>query len=52
VGGGAAADAAKMARHDNVYDAMLSGFMKLILVICIGVPAKRDQSGKWRQSRR
>ena len=27
----------KMVRkHDNVYDAMLAGFMKLILVICIG----------------
>ena len=23
-------------KHDNVYDAMLAGFMKLILVICIG----------------
>lgn len=27
----------KMARrHENVYDAMLAGFMKLVLVICIG----------------
>jgi hypothetical protein len=41
-----------MARHDNVYDAMLSGFMKLTLAICIGAPAECDQSGKWRQSRR
>ena len=23
-------------RHENVYDAMLAGFMKLLLVVCIG----------------
>ena len=25
-----------MAKHDNVYDAMLTGFVKLLLVMCIG----------------
>eukprot|EP01043_Picozoa_sp_COSAG02_P032764 COSAG02_NODE_2203_length_9520_cov_14.356013_15_plen_80_part_00 len=34
--GSCSAHACKMARHENVYDAMLAGFMKLLLVICIG----------------